>query len=136
MRENRAVSVEAIHFSADDPRWERVCCVLSEHEVPVVEVVEGENPRLFMDFLGVEAWKGPSAQQVKGRWIKRIRSHLHRDANRLRIVLDVLPGADLFVHRYYFNSVRIFCLWVRDRPFEPAASDDLVFRQSKVSDSR
>jgi hypothetical protein len=112
------VVVEAIHFSADDPRGEKVCILLSHHEVPVLGVVEGERPRVYMDFLQVSGWKGPESRPVAGRFVKRIRGHLHAGSGRLRIVLDMVPDVQLFVDQRYFALERIFCLWISDQPLE------------------
>lgn len=118
----RGVAVEAVHFSADDALGDRVCIVLNDHEVPVMGVIEGERPRVFMDFLQVTEWKGPDSQTVKGRFVQRIRAHLYTGSGRLRIVLDMVPDYDFFVAQRYFTQEHIFCLWVSDHPLEKPAA--------------
>lgn len=119
-----ALRILKIHSERVDAYTERVCVQISGFQTPTVRALPGENPRVFVDFLGVEAWSGPSQIETEGQLILRLRIHLHHEENRFRIVLDLEPRGDYVVNPTYIESANIFCLEVQLKhpdPHRPAA---------------
>lgn len=53
----------------------------------------GEDLRLVVDICNTDAVpQDLSTININGKWIKRIRSHLHEDLHKLRVVLDLEPS--------------------------------------------
>ncbi|MFH2219783.1 MAG: hypothetical protein ABII68_08990 [Pseudomonadota bacterium] len=61
----------------------------------------------------IYAWDGKSTVPVNGKLIKQIRTHLHRDDKKLRIVLDLDPEADYSVNPTYYRLNNIYCVEVK-----------------------
>lgn len=56
---------------------------------PETELLEGDKPRIILDFNGVEGWDEAYSPDGGGTIVKRIRTYLHEDEKRLRVVLDL-----------------------------------------------
>ena len=56
---------------------------------PETELTGGDKPRIILDFKGVEGWDEAYVPDGGGRIVKRIRTYLHKDEKRLRVVLDL-----------------------------------------------
>ena len=60
-----------------------------DFQVPRIEALGGDKPRIIIDIENVGQWNEIYKKVVRGSIIKKIRSYLHKDENRLRVVLDV-----------------------------------------------
>ena len=109
---NKELIVKNIRFEIGKD-WEKVFVDLNDFAVPVVFGLEGSNPRIIIDIKDVSAWNGPKTIPVNGRLIKQIRSCLHRDSEKLRIVLDLMVAEDYIITQTYYKAANIFCLQVR-----------------------
>ncbi len=58
-------------------------------QVPRIEALAGNKPRIIIDIENVGQWNEVYKKVVRGSIIERVRSYLHEDENRLRVVLDV-----------------------------------------------
>ena len=87
------ITVKTISFRVENG-VEKVFVQLNTHYIPTVAALEGDKPRIYMDFRHIFAWSGPSEIPVNGQLIKKIRVHLNHDNNVLRIVLDLKPSLD------------------------------------------
>lgn len=56
---------------------------------PQAEVLGGNRPRIILDFQGVNDWNEAYLPTGGGAIIRRIRTFLHADEKRLRVVLDL-----------------------------------------------
>ncbi|MBU1002875.1 MAG: hypothetical protein KKE73_10165 [Proteobacteria bacterium] len=56
---------------------------------PQSEVLGGSRPRVILDFPGINNWNEAYLPTGGGDIIRRIRTYLHNDEARLRVVLDL-----------------------------------------------
>ncbi|WP_461211252.1 hypothetical protein [Desulfocurvus sp. DL9XJH121] len=56
---------------------------------PASEVLDGKEPRIILDFKGVREWDEAYVPDGGGKIVRRIRTYLHKDEQRLRVVLDL-----------------------------------------------
>lgn len=56
---------------------------------PKSEVLGGDRPRIILDFPGINGWDEAYLPTGGGDIIRRIRTFLHADEKRLRVVLDL-----------------------------------------------
>lgn len=89
---------------------------LNNFSIPLVFSLEGSNPRIVIDIRNVSFWNGHSTIPVNGRFIKQIRTHLHRHCQKLRIVLDLRPSQDYIINQTYDKGTNIYCLQVKSSP--------------------
>jgi len=89
---------------------ETVSIHLKGFSIPSVFDLNGDNPRLVIDFFNVSAWKGRRLIPVGGRLIQRIRAYLHKESFKLRIVLDLTidPSKDYSVSQIYDIKKQVY----------------------------
>ncbi len=94
---------------------EKVLVYLEGFSVPKAFDIDGENPRIVIDIWNVNTWKGPSRLPSKGKVIRQIRTYLHKDENKLRIVLDlnVNPYRDYSITQLYDVKKNRYWLEIR-----------------------
>ena len=82
--------------------------------LPMVFAIEGENPKSVIDIKDVDTLKKDQSKiPVHGELIKQIRSHLHRDSNTLRIVLDLSPSHKNYrVNQIFYETENVYALEV------------------------
>jgi ketosteroid isomerase-like protein len=72
---------------------------------------EGDKPRIVIDIKNVSSWSGHYRTPVNGNLIKQIRTYLHRDTEKLRIVLDINSSENYSINHY--QTEYIYCIEVR-----------------------
>jgi len=92
---------------------EKVFIELNRFLIPIILTLEGDKPRIVIDIKNVSFWKGQSKIPVNGKLIQRIRTHLHRDIGKLRIVLDLNPADDYMIDQTFYRAENIYCIAVR-----------------------
>jgi len=92
------VSITDIQFRLS-PEEETIIIEMTPYTVPSVFSLEGASPRVVIDIPGVQNWIGKSASTIDGRFIRRIRAHLHQKLGKLRIVLDLHPAENYKISR-------------------------------------
>jgi hypothetical protein len=97
------------------PASERVFVHMNGFSVPKAFDIDGENPRIVIDIWNVVAWKGPRRIPSNGKLIKQIRTYLHKDEKKLRIVLDlnVNPFKDYSISQVYDVKKNTYWLEIR-----------------------
>lgn len=111
----RPIDVENIDFEIQE-QGERVFINLNHFFVPKVFNLEGEKPRIVIDIMNVSTWSGKPKIPVNGRLVKQIRSYLHKEIDKLRIVLDLEPSEDYFVTQNYYTKENIYSIQVNQNP--------------------
>jgi ketosteroid isomerase-like protein len=81
--------------------------------IPEILTLEGNKPRIVIDIRSVSSWSGPYITPVRGNLIRQIRTHLHPDTKKLRIVLDLNPSENYFINQIYYEKKYIYCIEVR-----------------------
>ena len=105
------VAVESIKFEVQE-QGEKVFIDLNSFSIPVVFNLEGSKPRIVIDVMKVSSWNGKSRIPDNGKLIRQIRTYLHKDTGKLRIVLDLEASEDYFVTQTYYNKGNIYCIQV------------------------
>lgn len=109
------IIVKSIKFHIDKDRTEKVFIGLSHYCIPQIIALEGKNPRIAIDILNVSSWdEHYKIMPVKGHLIKQIRTHLHRNSETLRIVLDLDPVKNYTVNPIYYKAENIYCIEISD----------------------
>ncbi len=106
------IIVKSIKFNIEKDR-EKVFVALNNYSVPKVLALNGDRPRVVVDVKNVSSWNGLSIIPVNGKLIKQIRTHLHHDAKKLRIVLDLTHSEDNIINKSFNKAENIFCIEVR-----------------------
>ncbi len=107
------VAVEGISFQVEEDGSEKVFILMNRFYWPKVFVLEGDKPRVVVDFENVSSWKGRARIPVKGNLIRQIRTHLRQTQGKLRVVLDLDPDVDYVVSQVFYEAENIICLTVR-----------------------
>jgi hypothetical protein len=92
---------------------EKVFIALNKFTTPRILTLEGDKPRIVIDIKNVSFWSGQYRTPVKGNLIKQIRTYLHRDIEKLRIVLDIKPSENYLINQIYYHTENLYCIEVR-----------------------
>jgi hypothetical protein len=106
------IIVTDIKFKAETDR-EQVCIALNNFCTPEVMTLKGDKPRVVIDIKNVPSWSGNYKTPVNGKLIKQIRTFLHRDIEKFRIVLDLNSFKNYSLDKTYNTEQNIFCVVVR-----------------------
>ena len=107
--------VKSITFRIDNNRTEKVFIDLSHFYIPHIIALEGKKPRVAIDIPNVSSWdERNKIMPVKGRLVKSIRTHLHRNSETLRIVLDLDPVKNYTANPIYYKAENIYCIEITD----------------------
>ena len=92
---------------------ETVCFHFSQAHLPRVNSLEGDRPRLYFDLHPVLESDLQAKKQVNGTLVHSIRSFLHRDENRLRVVIDLSPDFNYRVEQRFSEMDPKMCLVIQ-----------------------
>lgn len=104
--------VKSIRFEIEK-ELEKVFIELNKYAIPRVRTLEGDKPRIVLDFMNAAAWRGPFRIPANGKLIKQVRAYLHRKVGKLRIVLDLNPAEDYIVDQTFYKAENIYCITVQ-----------------------
>lgn len=106
-----STTVKRIDFKIDKTR-ETVFVYLENFAIAKAFDLNGKNPRIVIDILKISSWKGKRVIPVNGKLIHRIRTHLHKESEKMRIVLDLRIDAskDYSVTQLYDMKRHIYQL--------------------------
>ena len=106
------IIVKSIKFEMNNNR-EKVIIASNKLFVPEILTLEGDKPRIVIDIKPVASWSGSIRTPVDGSLIRQIRTFLHPDDKRLRVVLDLNPSENYYINQVYYKKENIYCLEVR-----------------------
>jgi ketosteroid isomerase-like protein len=106
------IIVKSIKYKIEKDR-EKVFIALNNFITPKILTLAGDKPRIVIDINNVSSWSGHYRTPVNGNLIKQIRTYLHRDTEKLRIVLDINPSENYFINQLYYQTENIYCIEVR-----------------------
>jgi len=118
--------VNSIQFKIEKDGTEKVLVALNRYSIPEIIALEGKNPRIAIDIKNVSIWDGSPKINVNGKFIKQIRTNLHADPKKLRIVLDLGPDLNYFINPTYFKSENTYCLEVGEDTLRAQPKPDIV----------
>lgn len=111
--QEKEVAIEGIRFQMEEDGSEKVFILMNRSYWPKVFVLEGDKPRIVIDFENVSSWEGRAKISVKGNLIRQIRTHLQKTQRKLRVVLDLDPDVDYVVSQVFYKAENMICLTVR-----------------------
>ncbi|MDP1991058.1 MAG: AMIN domain-containing protein [Syntrophales bacterium] len=92
------LTVKKISFTSDKIGGEWISLFCNQSCTPELSSIEGENPRVVMDMKRVSLIQTKTRNvNTGGRLVKSIRSHLNKQTNILRVVLDLEPSKSYIV---------------------------------------
>jgi hypothetical protein len=92
---------------------EKVFIALNKFSAPKILTLEGNKPRIVIDIQNVSFWSGQYRTPVNGKLIKQIRTYLHRDIEKLRVVLDLNPSENYLINQINYQTENIYCIEVK-----------------------
>jgi hypothetical protein len=104
--------VKSIRFEIEK-EVEKVFIDLNKYAIPRVRTLEGDNPRIVLDFMNATSWRGKYRIPANGKLVKQVRAYLHRKVGKLRIVLDLNPAEDYIVDQTFYKAENIYCIIVQ-----------------------
>jgi len=104
--------VKNIKYKIENDR-EKVFITLNNFSTPEILTLEGDKPRIVIDIKNVSSWSKHYRTPINGNLIKQIRTYLHRDTGKLRIVLDLNPSENYFINHIYYETENVYCIEVR-----------------------
>lgn len=107
-----SIIIKSIKFEPMEDR-DNVFIASNTFFVPEILTIEGDDPRLVIDIKPVSSWSGRSTTPVNGNLVRQIRTHLHADTNKLRIVLDLNPSENYFINQIYYKKKHTYCIEIR-----------------------
>ena len=93
--------------------YEEVFIALNNYSIPEVQSIEGNRPRIVIDINNVSSWSGQYKMPIDGKLIKQIRTCLHRDTEKLRIVFDLKYADDYIIDQTYDRKANIYSIAIR-----------------------
>lgn len=109
---SKKTMVKSIKYKIEKDR-EKVFIALNNSSTPKILTLEGDKPRVVIDIKNVSSWSGQYNTPINGNLIKQIRTYLHRDTGKLRIVLDLNPSENYFINQIYYQTENVYCIEVR-----------------------
>jgi hypothetical protein len=107
-----SIVIKSIKFEPKKDR-ENVFIASNTFFIPKILTFEGDKPKIVIDIEPVSSWSGPYRTPTKGHLIRQIRTHLHLDKKKLRIVLDLNPSENYFINQVYYEKKHIYRIEVR-----------------------
>lgn len=104
--------VKSIRFEIEK-EMEKVFIDLNKYTLPRVRTLEGDKPRIVLDFMNAASWQGPFRIPANGKLVKQVRAYFHRKVGKLRIVLDLNPAEDYIVDQTFYKAENIYCITVQ-----------------------
>jgi hypothetical protein len=92
---------------------ETVCFRFSRFHIPQIESLEGKHPRLYFDLHPVVEYDGRAKKSVNGSLIYSIRTFLHREEKRLRVVVDLNSDYNYRVEQRCSAMKKTMCLVIQ-----------------------
>jgi hypothetical protein len=92
---------------------DEVLIALNTFSIPQVRSVEGDTPRIIVNINSVSSWNGQDNIPVNGNLIKKIRTYLHPNTEKLRIFLDLKHSDDYIIDQTYDRKTNIYSISVR-----------------------
>ncbi|MEI8173486.1 MAG: AMIN domain-containing protein [Deltaproteobacteria bacterium] len=107
--------IKDVRFSGAEPPGgaENVQVVLSGKNIPKVTVLEGDRPRIVIDFMNAGfIGRKNFTIDTKGDYVKRIRIGIYRN-HKTRIVLDLTAGTGYLADQVFDHQENIYKIQVK-----------------------
>lgn len=104
-----------IFFDDSSGRGEMVLFRLNDFSPPAVSAIEKDSPRVLCDFIPMNI--APNVQKTipaNGKYIERIRTAMHHDPEKVRVVLDLSANRDYDLQQVFYRKDNLFVLIVNE----------------------
>ena len=104
-----------ISFDDSSNKGEMIVFHLNDFFPPEVSAIEKDTPRVLCDFIGMNL--GADVSKIidtNGKYVQRIRTTLHKNPGRVRVVLDLAPDRDYDLQQVFFKNDNLFVLIVNE----------------------
>ena len=114
-----------VTFENSSNKGEMVLFKLNDFYPPIVFGIEKGKPRVVCDFVGTVL-----SQDVKktinsnGKFVRRIRLAKHKNPDKIRVVLDLVPNSNYDLQQVFFKEDNLFVIIIN--PFEAGAKAGAV----------
>jgi len=109
---NGKTVVKSIRFDIEK-EVEKVFIDLNKYAIPNVRTLEGDKPRIVLDFMNAASWRGPFKIPANGKLVKQVRAYFHHKVGKLRIVLDLNSAKDYMVDQTFYKAENIYSLEIK-----------------------
>jgi len=116
--------VKDIAFKRDKTGTERVSILCNQFCTPELFPLEEGNPRVVMDIKEVLLIQTRTRNiNTGGKLVKRVRSYLDKKTRILRVVLDLEPSKNYFVHPIQDPSGKMYVLTIKEDTDSPLSQE-------------
>jgi hypothetical protein len=133
--------VKGIAFKRDKTGTERVSILCNQSCTPELFPLEKGYPRVVMDIKEVLLIQTRTRNiNTGGKLVKRVRSYLDKKTRILRVVLDLEPSKNYFVHPIQGSSGKMYMVKIKEDTDSPQSKEKQItilrpdFKPSKKED--
>ena len=124
--------LEDVSFESTANDSEMVLFKLNDFYPPIVFGIEKGNPRVVCDFLDTDlAEDVRSVIQTKGMYVSRVRTALHANPHKVRVVLDLVPNRNYDLQQVFFKEDNLFVIIINEFEEESVQSPSVPETQTK-----
>jgi len=111
-----------VKFEDTSNKGEMVLFKLNDFYPPIVFGIEKGDPRVVCDFLGATLSKDVKRViDTGGRFVKHIRLARHKNPDKIRVVLDLVPNSNYDLQQVFFKEDNLFVIIIN--PFAAEAQE-------------
>ena len=112
---------------------EMVLFKLNDFYPPIVFGIEKGNPRVVCDFLDTDlAESVRSVIQTKGTYVSRVRTALHDNPHKVRVVLDLVPNRNYDLQQVFFKEDNLFVIIINEFEEESVQAPDIPESPARI----
>ena len=124
--------LEDVTFEKTANDSEMVLFKLNDFYPPIVFGIEKGNPRVVCDFLDTDlAENVRSVLQTKGMYVSRVRTALHANPHKVRVVLDLVPNRNYDLQQVFFKEDDLFVIIINEFEEEPVKAPSIPVDPAK-----
>lgn len=111
-----------VKFEDTSNKGEMVLFKLNDFYPPIVFGIEKGDPRVVCDFLGATLSKDVKRIiDTGGKFVKQIRLARHKNPEKIRVVLDLVPNSNYDLQQVFFKEDNLFVIIIN--PFMAEAQE-------------
>ncbi len=108
------LAINMISFKQDPAKGEQISMQVAGFHPPVIFGVEEGNPSIVCDFFSAELGdKMPGFIPAKGQFVKQIRVEKNPKAQKIRIIIELVPNHHYDLQQIFFKEEQLYVLFVK-----------------------
>ncbi len=113
-----------VRFEDTSNKGEMVLFKLNDFYPPIVFGIEKGEPRVVCDFLGAKLSRDvKKIINTGGDFVKQIRLARHKNPDKIRVVLDLVPNSNYDLQQVFFKEDNLFVIIIN--PFAAEAQETI-----------